>query len=126
VGERRTPFSNPGSESKNRTLLVPLLIDTGSSLFQIKRRYLNHDQDFEKGGTPMAISASGEEIAIFGKVNKTIKFLTSDGTFSKREYFFRVIGNEILPGVAGLLGSDVLSKHRAVIDMGSKYLIFDD
>jgi len=66
----------------------------------------------------MAISASGEAITIFGKVNKRIWFLTSEGTFSKRECFFWVIGNEILPGVAGLLGSDVLSKHRAVIVCG--------
>ena len=54
-------------------LLVPLLIDTGSSLPLIKRRYLNHDQDFERGEAPMAISASGEAITIFGKVNKRIK-----------------------------------------------------
>ena len=71
------------------------------------------------------MSASGERIAILGKVSALVQFTSSDKFHYRRPISFCVINDEILQGAAELLGSDMLSKYQAVIDMGSKVLIFD-
>jgi len=71
------------------------------------------------------VSASGERIAILGKVSALVQFTSSDKFHYRRPISFCVINDEILQGAAELLGSDMLSKYQVVIDMGSKVLIFD-
>ena len=71
------------------------------------------------------MSASGERIEILGKVSTLVQFTSSEKFHYRRPISFCVINDEILPRAAGLLGSDMLSKYHAVIDMGSKVFIFD-
>jgi len=124
VKEQGPIFSVQAVKVKIGPKLLPLLIDTGSSLSLIKRRCVTSEIERSTEGTPLAVSASGEEIAIFGRAFTNIKFVILEGQYYQHLVAFWVIADHQLPGVAGLLGSDVLSQNRAIIDMGDNILNF--
>ena len=101
-----------------------LLIDTRSTLSLLKRSYIRKDQGLNSEFTPSVVSASGERIAILGKVSTLVQFTSTEKFQFRRPIAFWVVNDETLPGIAGLLGSDVLSKYQAEINMGSKVLNF--